>query len=206
MAFDQNNVVITTLVKLEFPTGTVHICDGGIVYFQGQLYQSEDAAYGTLAAGEGLSEGVGDEAPAASISFYPNSNAATEVLTSPALQWSPISIWTASIDKTTGGIIRAVSLFFGFVDVPTSRQNKEQRVIDMTLVSDTERFFIQNEANRLSQENHQRVHPGENGLNNMTGVEYDVAWGTESRPASVGSSSISSGNPTTPGDIARALY
>lgn len=143
-------------------------------------------------SGDALTEGVGDTAPAASLTFLPNSNASNQVLTAPSIQWSPVSIWVASVDRLTGAVIRGVSMFFGFIDVPTSRQGKEHREIDMTLVSDTERFFIQNEGNRLSQENHQRLHPGENGLNNMTGVEYDVAWGTESRPANQNAGSTGS--------------
>ena len=188
MSFDNSHIIISTLVKVELPNRTVRICDGGVLVLNGSVYQSEDPLYGTLAAGDSITEGVGEEAPAAAISFYPNSNAATEDLTHPSIQWSPVSIWVASVDGTTGLIIRPVPMFFGFVDVPTLRDSAEQRVVDMTLVSDTERFFIQNEGNRLSQENHQRVYPGELGLNNMTGVEYDVAWGTESRPSAQTSS------------------
>lgn len=189
MSFSTDHIIIATLIKVQLPARTIHVCDGGQISFDGALYQSEDSEYGSLAAGSAISEGVDDQAPSAAITFFPNSNAAAETLTDPSLQWSPISIWVASVDGLTGQIIRAVGMFFGFIDVPTFRDGAEQRMIDMTLVSDTERFFIQNEANRLSQENHQRVHGlNELGLNNMTGVEYDVAWGTESRPGSVSTS------------------
>lgn len=188
MSFNADHVLISTLVKVQLPDRVVRICDGGRLAFNDHLYESEDPVYGTIAAGDAITEGVDEEAPAASISFFPPTNAATEELTDPAVQWSPVSIWVASVNKNNGFIIRAVGMFFGFIDVPTVRDGAEQRTIDMTLVSDTERFFIRNEGNRLSQENHQRVHgPNELGLNNMTGVEYDVAWGTESRSQNSGS-------------------
>lgn len=201
MSFNQEFLMTSTLVRVELPNKTLRICDGGVIIWPEepdgsggttlQQYNSEDPDFGTLMSGEGVSEGDGDEAPAAAITFLANSNAALEDLTSPNMQWSPVTIWQAAINKETGLVIAAIPLLYAFIDVPTLKAGAGGLSVEMTLVSDTERFFIANEGNRLSQENHQRRHPGELGLNNMTGVEIDVAWGTESRP--VGSATTSGG-------------
>ena len=211
MSFNEDFLLTTTLIKIGLPTLTLRICDGGFTFWGAEpdgeggtnaaTYLSEHPDYGTLFTGAALSDGVGDEAPAAAITFLANSNAATDDLTSPAMQWSPVSIWQAAINSETGIVIDTVGLFFGFVDVPTLRDGASGRLVDMTLVADTERFFMVNEGNRLSQENHLARYPGELGLNNMTGVEYDVAWGTESRPRGTGSGGAGGvgGNSLTPG-------
>lgn len=196
MSFDQDFVLMATLIKVSLPSQTLRISDGGFVVWGGepdgsggttsQVYNSEHQDFGTLFTGEGLSDGEGDEAPAAAITFLANSNSAVGNLTDPSMQWSPVSIYQASINAQTGVVIAAIPLFFGFVDVPTLRDGTSGRLVDMTLVADTERFFMVNEGNRLSQGNHQSRYPGELGLNNMTGVEADVPWGTESRPRGAG--------------------
>jgi len=197
MSFDSEFLLTTTLIKVELPNQTLRICDGGFTLWgaepdgnggtSAQTYISEHPSYGTLFTGAALSDGTGDEAPAAGITFLSNANAAVDALTDPSMQWSPVSIWQASLNSQTGIVLAAVGLFFGFIDVPTLRDGASGRMVDLTLVADTERFFMVNEGNRLSQENHQRRYPGELGLNNMTGVEYDVAWGTETRPRGTGS-------------------
>lgn len=198
MSFDTDFLLTATLIKISLPSQTLRVSDGGFVLWGSepdgaggtspQVYNSEHADYGTLFAGDGLSDGEGDEAPAAAITFLANSNAAVGSLTDTSMQWSPVAIYQASINSQSGQVIAAIPLFFGFVDVPTLRDGASGRMVDMTLVSDTERFFMVNDGNRLSQGNHQSRYPGELGLNNMTGVEYDVAWGTESRPRSSGAS------------------
>lgn len=189
MSFDQENIFTATVIKIVLPAKTLRICDGGFLVFGGEIYQSEDADFGTLAAGEGVSEGEGDEAPAASITFSPNSNAATETLSHPNMQLSPVSIHQVSVDGSNGQVLASVLLFEGFLDTPVLAVGKGSRSLEMSLISDTDRFFMIYEGNRMSQENHQRRWPGELGHNNMSGVEQDVAWGSESRPRSSGASS-----------------
>lgn len=216
MSFDTDFLLTTTLIKVELPAKTLRICDGGFVVWASepdgiggttaQTYKSEDLEYGTLFTGEGLSDGEGDEAPAAAITFLSNTNAAAQNLTSPDMQRSPVSIWQASVNSETGSVLAVVALFFGFIDVPTLRDGASGRMIDMTLVADTERFFLANEGNRLSQENHQRRYPGELGLNNMTGVEIDVPWGTESRPRGSSTTGGAGGNAFNAGSAVRAFF
>lgn len=196
MTFNTDFLMMSTLIKVVLPSETLRICDGGFIVWgaepdglggtSAQTYNSEHADFGTLYTGDGLAEGEGDEAPAASITFLANSNAAVSTLVNPSNQWSEVSMWQSVVDMTTGLVVGVEGLFFGVIDVTTLREGSEGRLLDIDLVSDTERFFMVNEGNRLSQENHQTRYPGEYGLNNMTGVEYDVAWGTESRPRGTG--------------------
>lgn len=203
MSFDPEFITTTTLVRIELPAQTLRICDGGFALWgsepsgsgatSAQVYLSEHADYGTLYTGGSLSEGEGDESPAVVITFLANSNAALQELTGPEMQWSPVAIWQASVDSQSGTVLAAIPLFFGFVDIPTLKEGSEGRFIDMEIVSDTERMFLANEGNRLSEEAHQRRYPTERGLSNMTGVERQVAWGTEDRPRGSNGSSSSSG-------------
>jgi len=215
MSFDPEFITTTTLVRLELPAQTLRICDGGFVFWgaepngsggtAAQGYLSEHADYGTLYAGGSLLDGEGDESPAAVITFLANSNAALNSLTGPEMQWSPVAIWQASVDSQDGTVIAAIPLFFGFVDIPTLREGAEGRFVDMEIVSDTERMFLANEGNRLSEESHQRRYPGERGLSNMTGVERQVAWGTEDRPRASSGSSGGGSSPFVP-DIVRHIF
>ena len=106
MSFNSEHIIISTLVKVDLPNRTVRVCDGGRLFHQGSFYESEDPVYGTIAAGDAITEGVDEEAPAASISFFPPTNAVTQELTDPAVQWSPVSIWVASVNSSSGLILR----------------------------------------------------------------------------------------------------
>jgi len=193
MPFTGDYPTAAILIKVELPSKTIRICDGGLVLFSGEgdatpyLYESEDSDYGSIASGDALTEGQGDEVPASVITFLPNGNAATGSLTSPDMQWSPVSMWLVELDPMTGAVIDQEDYFFGVIDIPTFREVAEGRAVDMKLVATTELFFQVNDGNRLSTENHNRVHPGERGLDNMTGVEIEVPWGTERRPRNAGS-------------------
>lgn len=188
MSFDLENIYTATLIKVELPAKTLRICDGGFVIFENEVYESEDLDFGTLSAGESIAEGEGDQAPSASLSFIPNSNAALETLSHPSMQMSPVKITQVAI--VGGAVVASLLLFDGVIDTPILTISQQERHLEMSLISDTDRFFLIYEGNRMSQENHQRRWPGELGHNNMSGVERDVAWGTETRPR--GSSSATS--------------
>jgi len=132
--------------------------------------------------------------PASAISFLPKGNESTQALTQPNMQRSPISLWFVSLDPLTHIVVEKEDWFFGVIDIPTFRETSEGRVVDMSLVSLTELFFRSNDGNRMSEENHKRVNPGELGLDNMTGVEVDVPWGVETRPRNTGGSGQGSGS------------
>lgn len=198
MSLDNAYATAALIIKIDLPDKTIRAIEGGVAIVTEEdgltyAYTSEDPDYGTVAAGEGVSEGQGDEIPASTLSFLPSSNAAAETLTSPDMQWSPVDIKIVSMDEASGAVLEVEDYFSGVIDIPTFRETSQGRVIDMQLVSNSELFFQQNDGNRLSAENHTRVHPGERGLDNMTGIEIDVPWMTESRPRNQGSGGSSSG-------------
>jgi len=110
------------------------------------------------------------------------------------MQFSPVSIWLYEKNQQLGVITNYEGYFFGVVDIPTFREGSEGRLIDMRLVASSEIFFQGNDGNRLSEENHKRIHAGERGLDNMTGIEVEVAWGTETRPRNSGTTGSSGGS------------
>lgn len=189
MSFSADFITSVTLIKIELPTGTLFFSDAGFVIFGADTYVSEDPVFGTLSSGESISDGQGDEVPAASITFLVNENATAAQLTDPSIQLSKVTISQATVDPDTGMVITSIPLFSGVVDVPILEEGDSGRSVKMTLVSDAERFFMVNEGNRMTQENHQRRWPGELGLNNMTSIERAVAWGTTSKPRSSGNGS-----------------
>jgi len=189
MSFAADIITTSTVVKIEFPTRTIRICDGGFLIFDGEVYNSEDELFGTLAAGDAVTEGEGDSSPAISLIFYPKDNAAAGELSSPDMQGAPIEVHQVLIDGNTGEVIMSEPLFFGFVDVPRVTIGRTSREVELTIVSDSERLFMIYEGNRMSEENHKRRFPAERGHDNMTGVESEVAWGTETKPSSRGSTS-----------------
>lgn len=188
MSFDADIITTATVVKIEFPARTVRICDGGFLVFDSEVYNSDDSVFGTLAAGDAITEGEGDSSPAISLIFYPKDNAAASDLASPNMQGSPIEVHQVLIDGNTGSVVDSEALFFGFVDVPRVTIGRTSREVELTIVSDSERLFMIYEGNRMSEENHKRRFPNERGHDNMTGVESEVAWGTETKPSSRGSS------------------
>ena len=190
MSFGADIITTATVVRIQFPNRTVRICDGGFLIFDDEVYQSEDDVFGTLAAAESITEGEGDSSPAISLIFYPKDNAAAEELSSPEMQKSPIEIHQALIDGETGLVVDSEALFFGFADVPRVTIGKTSREVEIVIVSDSERLFMVYEGNRMSEENHKRRFPNERGHDNMTGVENDVAWGTETKPAARGGVSV----------------
>ena len=211
MSFASGVLTAGILIKVELPSGTIRVCDGGVALFNGEgddathIYRSEDSRFGTIAGADALTEGIGSEVPATALTFLPNGNEASEALTSPDMQFSPVSIWLIEKDPVSGVTINQELFFKGVVDVPTFREGSEGRLIDMRLVALSELFFQGNDGNRLSEENHKRIHPGERGLDNMTGVEIEVPWGTETRPRNSGTTGASSLGSGSSSDFSQAF-
>jgi len=166
----------------------IRLCDGGFVNFGGNIYSGSDAAFGTIAAVEPISEGVGDEIPAGRISFLPVSTASAATLSQPGYQGSRMRFWIGEVDAATGLITGTPKLMFdGQTDRTVLKTGKAMRILEMEFVSRAERLFVQNEGNSLSVNFHKSIYPGELGLDNATGVSTSVAWGVASAPRGVSS-------------------
>lgn len=179
-------VMLAGLMRLELPGRTIRLCDGGVVPFADETFVSADADFGTLAGFEALTEGVGDEAPAGTITMLPASTAAAATLSRPEYQNSRLRLYVAEIDPDTGLPIGAPDQQADWqTDTTVLRIGKGSRSLDIGCVSRAQRLLALNEGNVLSSAAHQRVFPGETGFDQATGLTNDVAWGVASPPRGV---------------------
>ena len=179
-------VTLAGLLKLELPGHTVLLCDGGTVFYDDDTYTSEDPLFGTIAALQPISEGVGDEAPAATITFSVQPDANVGDVSNDAMQGARLRMWIAEIDPDTGAVVGTPDqVTDAVIDVPRLRLSKGKRLVDMDFVSSLERLFIVATGNVLSGEFHRRIWPGERGCDNATNVETTFAWGVGSPPRGV---------------------
>jgi hypothetical protein len=166
-------------VSIELPGRQINLLDGaGMVTFGGKTYVGRDPTYGTLASIENLTDGMGDDAPALTITLLPASDAAAADLAAPTMQGAPVTIHLGALDRLTGLVIPDPTLLFlGELDVPVLRSTGTGRSLDYEVVSAFERLFTDDERVRLSPGFHRSVWPGEAGLDFVTGVQETVFWG-----------------------------
>lgn len=179
--------VLFGAVSIALPNGTVNLLDGAAVLtFDGRDYSGQDATYGVLAAIDNLSDGVGDSAPALSITLLPSTDAAAADLASPTMQGAKVLIHLGAVDPATGRVIPDPDLrFIGELDVATLTSGPNSRSLDYEIVSVFEQFFDDDEGVRLSPGFHQSIWPGERGMDAVTGVQETVYWGVAGVPAGV---------------------
>lgn len=167
------------IIRVDLPDGSVRLADGGVVYFGGDAYRSEDALFGSLLSASALSEGVGDEIPGGEIVFRPPSTVPASDVNRGDFQGTRVRMWIAEIDGDTGAIVGTPEQEVdGQIDVTTLRHAREGRTLNMVFVSRCERLFIVNEGNGLNGAFHRKVWPGELGLNNAVSVSTTFAWGS----------------------------
>jgi hypothetical protein len=179
-----NRYALTGLIKIEFPTGTVRLCDGGFFVWGAETYLSKDPVFGTLASLDGLSEGVGDEIPALEMTLMPPGTTLPGDLSQPGFQAARARFWLAEYDVVTGLLDGTPELQFdGQVDQTTLTVGRDRRELAISVVSSAERLFQRNIGNSLNPSFHKSVWAGETGEDNATGLGRAVAWGVEAPPA-----------------------
>ena len=175
-----NRVGLIGLLKIELPTATVRLCDGGFIEFGGETYRSVDAVFGGIGSLQALTEGVGEEIPALELTLNPNGGSAPADLSQPGFQKSAVRLWVGEFDVDAGTLTGDPDLlFYGQIDQTVLRIGRAARDLAMTIVSTLERLFMRNEGNTLSPSFHKSVWPEETGHDNATGLGIAVAWGTE---------------------------
>ncbi|NBW09758.1 MAG: hypothetical protein EBR82_17215 [Caulobacteraceae bacterium] len=174
-------VTLAALAKLELPTGTVRLCDGGLVKWGSETFTARDGVFGTLGAIDALGEGVGDEVPALTMTLLPAGDATPTQLSQPGFQTSRIRLWIAEVDPTTSAVIGTPApQFDGQLDQTVLRLGKDQRELETTVVSMAERLFNRASGNALSPTFHKSIWSGETGHDQANGLTISVTWGTES--------------------------
>ena len=168
------------LLKIEFPTRTVRLCDGGYFVWGAETYRASDAVFGTIGSIEELTEGVGDEVPALELVLNPPIETAPASLVQPGFQNSRVRLWLARYDPASMTVISAGSAMFdGFLDTATLVRGPGKLELRCQVVAMLERLFELNIGNSLNQTFHKSIWPGETGEDQATGLSLPDAWGVE---------------------------
>lgn len=184
--------LLAGFLKCEAGAETVRLCDGGTLVYDSETYVSRHAVFGAISGFMPINEGVGDEAPAGTLTFSPPGDADPYVINSPTLQGTRLRMWIAEVDRDTGLIIGTPDqMLDSIVDVTRLKLGRGTLSLEVDIVSRAERLFIVNEGNVLSGERHRQIYSGELGLNNAIGVPTTVAWGVAGAPR--GTSNYSGG-------------
>jgi hypothetical protein len=193
-------ITMAGMLKLELPAATVRLVDGGTLPVDGETYLSRDPFIGVLSGFEALNEGVGDEAPAGSLTFLPPDATPAAALNTGDNQGARLRLWTVDVDQATGLPIGAPTQEADWiVDYPAMSIGEGERELELAFVSSGDRFFQVDRGNALAPNFHRSIHPGEAGLDAASGAETSVPWGAPSQPrgtsmSSGGGSSYGGGN------------
>lgn len=175
-------LTLAWLAKFELPDATLRFCDGGLVIWDEETFQSTDETFGTLGIADAAEEAIGDQAPSLNVLLLPKDTAAAVEISQPEMQGSRARFWLAKVDRTTGEVDGAPELVAD-LEIDTTRLNVGRlRTLELGLISIAERLFAINEGAVLSPRFHKSMWPGELGLDNATGVPLAVAWGVTAPP------------------------
>lgn len=186
--------MLAGFIKWETGAEDVRLCDGGTLSFDSENYTSRHSVFGAISGFEPISEGVGDEAPAGTLTFSPAPDAPPATINAATLQGTRIRMWIAEVDQDTGEIVGTPDMQLdNLANVTRLKLGKNTYELAVDIVSRTERLFLLNEGNVLSGEYHRRIYPGELGLDNAIGVPGVVAWGVTGAPRGTTSFSTAGG-------------
>lgn len=172
---------LTGLLKIELPTATVRLCDGGIIKWDAETFRAKDPLFGAIGGFGEINEGVGEEVPSFDVTFEPPDAADPDDLTAPGYQTSRFTAWIAEYNPATGEVMGTPdAIFLGQLDQMELAIDKGNRELNVQVVSMAERLFNRNEGNTLSPSFHKLVWPGETGQDAANGLSIPVAWGVES--------------------------
>jgi hypothetical protein len=176
-------IILAGFLLWSTPAGDVRLVDGGTLAFNGGQYRASHPVFGAISGFQPINEGVGDEAPAGTLTFSPAPDADPSIINSPGLQGSRIRMWIGEIDGDTGQLIGPPDLMLdGIGDVTRLKLARGSKQLEFDIVSRSERLFLVNEGNVLSGEYHRGIYPAERGLDNAIGVPTVVAWGVTGQP------------------------
>ncbi|WP_242095416.1 hypothetical protein [Sphingomonas sp. CROZ-RG-20F-R02-07] len=186
VALAQPQATIFGAIQMKLPGRTVQVIVGsGVVKFvvDGVLetFTGKDDIVGVFAAIEQITDGIGDEAPALTITFMPEGEAAAAELASVEMQGSAVRLWLGAIDPQTGAVLGdPLLLFNGLLDVATLKAGSTARTVDYEVTSIFEDFFLSDDGARLCDAFHQYLWPGELGCSFVTYVTQQIYWGASS--------------------------
>lgn len=180
-ALAQPTVMIVGVCKIVLPTSTLRLIDTSAVAKDpstGEIYTGSDATFGSLYSLDNFTDGTGSQAPGFKLTFAPASNGAAIALSSPTMQGSPVSLSLGILVPATGLFVDVPELILsGSIDYSTLNGDDNNRLLDLEITADTERFFMNNNGVRLSDAYHRYLWPAEDGLSQVTGILHQIWWG-----------------------------
>lgn len=179
---------LTWLLRLDLPTGSIYLSDGGVTTWSGNTYVPEHDTIGAIAQIGEVTEGFNPELPEQEIVFAPPSNAALAPLQSGAYRRSAMRLWLAEYNPATGAVVGTPELrFAGRMDRVRQQFALRQLQIIVSFVAETEVLLFADDGNGLSAAFHKSVYPGETGHDQATGLVTSVTWGVEGGRGGAGS-------------------
>ena len=180
-ALSQDVALVFTAVEIILPSHNLRILDGSsTVTFDGKVFVGQDATYGTLHSIDAFTDAADGQAPSLKIALLPPTNTAAAQLASVSAPGSAVRVWTGALDLQTGSVVDDPDLWFvGELETPVLRVGPLGRILEFEVVSVWERFFADDEGARLTDAFHQYVWPGERGLEFVTEVQRQLAWGAD---------------------------
>lgn len=185
MSLTGDNIHLIGFCKIDLPTRTLRICDGGFCYHAGQKYEADDALFGSIAGIDELEASLGDAAEDAKLVFLPPADAAARDINSKAFQNSRARFWMGAIAADGKTVTHAELLMDALVDYTVLRSRQSGRQLEMAFIGRPEKLFLRQEGNSLNPRFHKSIWPGERGLDNV-GAKLTVAWGVGSPRGVVG--------------------
>ena len=171
------------LFEIILPLKTIRILDGsGEVYWNNFIWRGRDEVFGQMSTVDPLQEQVATEAPVMRMRMLPQDNFSLSYITDPNQQGSPINIWWAVIDRSTGLVVGEPYLVFGGeLDAAEADIDTNETSVTMDIASVWERLFMTGEGRRLNNANHQRVWAeragSELGFQYITSIQRQEPWG-----------------------------
>lgn len=169
---------LTWLLRLDLPSGTIHLTDGGVTQYAGDTYRAEHPVIGSVSNFPDIADGFGPELPEAEIMFAPPSNAALPLLIDAGRKRSPMRLWLAEYDTLTGAVVGTPNTrFIGNFDMVRTQAAFRQLSVSVRCVPQSETLFFMDDGNGLSSEYHKSLYPGETGHDEATGLLLSIYWG-----------------------------
>lgn len=179
MSFSGVQAMLAIALRMELPGRTVRLVEGGVVEWNGEEYTADDVAFGTVEDFENYSSGSADEAPAYEFTMHPPSSASAAAISDPTFQKSPCTLAILSVDKDTGTVLTQKTIFSGLLSYTNIEGGLRRRLVKIGKSTHLDLFFNTDKGNRISPAFHRMIHPGETGLDMMSGTAIKVPWGDQ---------------------------
>lgn len=189
-AFQQPAPIKCTLVRFDMPGGAICLTDGGFAVHDAgegegpETYFGRHPVYGVLSSVGAIKDGADAQTQRVPITILPSSDVAAAALANPSTQGVRVQWWEGVIDPVTGGLMGQPELKFdGEFDKAPFKVGDDWS-LTLECGTQAERQLEPNADWRLNNAFHQKIWPGELGLQFVDGVTRKKEW--RSRPENPG--------------------